>query len=170
MYEPGPLWPKTQSDHCRLYVHTLSGPQELGQMPPCLRAHECRVFIVPLAAMAASLLELRAVLSSEERRRADGFHFVRDAAMFVVIHGVLRHLLAYRDADWRKEDGFVVMYTGAHGPANDLKTALDAASRLKESEPSVRFVFVGSGKEKIAHPPQAGCGAVCAGGACHCHG
>lgn len=55
---------------------------------------------------------------------------------------------AYRDADWRKEDGFVVMYTGAHGPANDLKTALDAASRLKESEPSVRFVFVGSGKEK----------------------
>lgn len=55
---------------------------------------------------------------------------------------------AYRDADWRKGSGFVVMYTGAHGPANDLMTALEAAALLRDSEPSVRFVFVGSGKEK----------------------
>lgn len=112
MYEPGPLWPKTQSDHCRLYVHTLSGPQELGQIPPRLRAHECRVFIVPLAAMAASLLELRAVLSSEERRRADGFHFARDAAMFAVIHGVLRHLLARLLATAPEAVGFTVQPGG----------------------------------------------------------
>ena len=81
-------------------------------MPPCLRAHECRVFIVPLAAMAASLLELRAVLSSEERRRADGFHFARDAAMFAVIHGVLRHLLARLLATAPEAVGFTVQPGG----------------------------------------------------------
>lgn len=45
------------------------------------------------------------------------------------------------------EDAFVVMYSGAHGPANDLETVLDAAKLLKEHE-RIRFVFVGSGKDK----------------------
>ncbi len=42
---------------------------------------------------------------------------------------------------------FVVMYTGAHGHANDLDTVLDAAEMMKE-QADVRFVLVGSGKEK----------------------
>lgn len=45
------------------------------------------------------------------------------------------------------ETAFVVMYCGAHGPANDLDVALDAAELLRE-EPAIRFVFVGSGKDK----------------------
>ena len=39
------------------------------------------------------------------------------------------------------------MYSGAHGPANDLDTVLQAAEILRDHE-GIRFVFVGSGKEK----------------------
>ncbi len=42
---------------------------------------------------------------------------------------------------------FVVMYSGAHGPANDLGTVLKAADRLRD-HPEIMFVFVGSGKDK----------------------
>ena len=45
------------------------------------------------------------------------------------------------------ENAFVVMYSGAHGPANDLETVLNAAELMKDQS-SVRFVFVGSGKDK----------------------
>ena len=45
------------------------------------------------------------------------------------------------------EDDFVVMYSGAHGPANDLETVLNAAEILREHA-GIRFVFVGSGKDK----------------------
>ena len=51
-------------------------------------------------------------------------------------------------ASWRKENEFVVMYTGAHGLANDLDIALAAARILKDRGAAIRFVFVGSGKEK----------------------
>ena len=44
-------------------------------------------------------------------------------------------------------DKFVVMYSGAHGPANDLETALSAAELLKDRK-DIQFVFVGTGKEK----------------------
>ncbi len=42
---------------------------------------------------------------------------------------------------------FVVMYSGAHGPANDLETVLKAAELLRDHA-GIRFVFVGSGKDK----------------------
>ena len=45
------------------------------------------------------------------------------------------------------EDDFIVMYSGAHGPANDLETVLDAADLLRDRL-GIRFVFVGSGKDK----------------------
>ena len=52
---------------------------------------------------------------------------------------------------FREEHGlgndFVVMYSGAHGPANDLETVLNAAELLRERT-DIRFVFVGSGKDK----------------------
>jgi colanic acid biosynthesis glycosyl transferase WcaI len=38
----------------------------------------------------------------------------------------------------------VVMYSGNHGPSNPLRTALDAALRLRE-DPRFAFVFVGGG-------------------------
>lgn len=44
-------------------------------------------------------------------------------------------------------EDFVVMYTGAHGPANDLTTVLAAAEQLKAYD-KIKFVLVGSGKEK----------------------
>ncbi len=46
------------------------------------------------------------------------------------------------------EHAFVVMYCGAHGPANDLNVVLDAAELLRE-DTNIRFVFVGSGKDKV---------------------
>lgn len=45
------------------------------------------------------------------------------------------------------KDKFVVMYSGAHGPANDLETVLQAAEILQDRD-DIRFVFVGSGKDK----------------------
>ena len=42
---------------------------------------------------------------------------------------------------------FVVLYAGAHGPANDLGIVLQAADRLRDRSDIV-FVLVGDGKEK----------------------
>ena len=64
-----------------------------------------------------------------------------DAEMFAGADGT-----AFR-AEYGLQDDFVVMYSGAHGPANDLETVLDAAGLLRE-HPEIRFVFVGSGKDK----------------------
>ncbi|MBI9047213.1 MAG: glycosyltransferase family 4 protein, partial [Anaerolineaceae bacterium] len=41
----------------------------------------------------------------------------------------------------------VVLYAGAHGISNDLTILLQAANLLKNN-PQIKFVFVGSGKEK----------------------
>jgi glycosyltransferase involved in cell wall biosynthesis len=55
-------------------------------------------------------------------------------------------------ASFRKENGldsqFVVMYAGAHGISNDLGVFLQAADLLRDC-PTVRFVLVGDGKEKV---------------------
>ena len=47
------------------------------------------------------------------------------------------------------DDDFVALFTGAHGIANGLDTALDAAVVLKErGESSIKLVFIGDGREK----------------------
>lgn len=51
-------------------------------------------------------------------------------------------------------DKFVVMYSGAHGLANDLGVVLNAAAQLRDN-PQVQFVLVGDGKEKPALMSQA---------------
>ena len=43
-------------------------------------------------------------------------------------------------------DGIVVVYAGAHGPANGLDLALDAAEKLADTK--ARFVFIGDGVAK----------------------
>lgn len=55
---------------------------------------QCRVFIVNLGRFYSALPDLWRVLSPAERKRADSFYFFRDAAMFVAVHGSLRHILA----------------------------------------------------------------------------
>ncbi len=47
-------------------------------------------------------------------------------------------------------DDVLVVYAGAHGPANGLDLALDAAADLAVDHPEVRFVFVGDGPTKAA--------------------
>lgn len=44
-------------------------------------------------------------------------------------------------------NGFLVLYAGAHGLSNDLITVLRAAEELK-SDPGIHIVLVGAGKEK----------------------
>lgn len=44
----------------------------------------------------------------------------------------------------------VLIYAGAHGPANGLKVALDAASVLGAEKPPVRFILIGDGPEKAS--------------------
>ncbi|MEX5634515.1 glycosyltransferase family 4 protein [Parafrankia sp. FMc2] len=46
--------------------------------------------------------------------------------------------------------GYVVAYTGAHGPANGLDLVLDAAEKLGNELPEVRFLLVGDGAVKAA--------------------
>ena len=50
----------------------------------------------------------------------------------------------------KRDDGsFVVMYVGAHGPANDLSIMLEGARTLqREGYREIRFVLVGDGQEK----------------------
>lgn len=43
---------------------------------------------------------------------------------------------------------FKVVYTGAHGAANGLDTAIEAAALLATKEPAVQFVLIGDGPEK----------------------
>ncbi len=47
----------------------------------------------------------------------------------------------------KKEDNFLIGYTGAHGIANSLTTLVNAAYILKDKK--AHFVLVGSGQEKI---------------------
>jgi glycosyltransferase involved in cell wall biosynthesis len=49
--------------------------------------------------------------------------------------------------EWNLNDHFVVLYAGAHGPANDLGTVLRAADRLRDRRDIV-FTMVGDGKDK----------------------
>ena len=42
---------------------------------------------------------------------------------------------------------FVVLYAGAHGISNDLEVILQAARQLTSLD-TIRFVFIGDGKEK----------------------
>ena len=49
----------------------------------------------------------------------------------------------------RADGDFVVLYAGAHGPANALDAVLDAAGRLQRRRPGgFRFVLVGDGHDK----------------------
>ena len=43
---------------------------------------------------------------------------------------------------------FIVMYTGAHGSANDLQNVVSAAAILERKNSRVRFRFIGDGPEK----------------------
>lgn len=48
-----------------------------------------------------------------------------------------------------KPDDFVALFTGAHGIANGLDAALDAAAELKRrGEEFIKLVFIGDGREK----------------------
>jgi glycosyltransferase involved in cell wall biosynthesis len=48
------------------------------------------------------------------------------------------------------EDKFVALYAGAHGMSNDLGVVLDCAGLLARSNPEIRIIFLGDGKEKPA--------------------
>lgn len=49
------------------------------------------------------------------------------------------------------EDDFVAIFPGAHGPANGLNAVLDVAVELQEQGiTDIKFVFVGTGREKSA--------------------
>ncbi len=47
-------------------------------------------------------------------------------------------------------DGLVFVYTGAHGPANNLGLLLDAAERVRDDLPDLKFWLIGDGLQKPA--------------------
>jgi len=48
----------------------------------------------------------------------------------------------------KNKDKFKVLYTGAHGPANDLESLVSCASILRDSYPDIHFFLIGDGPEK----------------------
>lgn len=72
----------------------------------------------------------------------------------VVINGVDLPRYAPRprdaalEAEWRLGGTFVIGYVGTHGMAHGLINVLDAAERLKDSAPHIRFLLVGNGAER----------------------
>ncbi len=56
------------------------------------------------------------------------------------------------------EDAFIVMYSGNHAIQHPLDTLLDAAAQM-ESEPRLRFMFVGGGAGKVAVEARIAAGA-----------
>lgn len=55
----------------------------------------------------------------------------------------------FKEKRERKNSKFKVVYTGAHGPANNLETVLEAAKILKEKGfEAIEFSFYGDGPEK----------------------
>ncbi len=62
------------------------------QLPP-LTDREVHIWHVPLDWDAAYVAELHCLLSEDERRRADRYHFHRDRDHFVVARGFMRSLL-----------------------------------------------------------------------------
>ena len=72
----------------------------------------------------------------------------------VVINGVDLPRYAPRprdealEAEWGLQGKFVVGYVGTHGMAHGLINVLDAAGRLKETAPHIRFLLVGNGAER----------------------
>jgi len=73
--------------------------------------------------------------------------------IFLVPNGVDTKIFSPSDKhNWvRKELGlnedFVVLYSGAHGLANSLKTVIESA-RLLQCQSDIKIIFVGDGKEK----------------------
>lgn len=57
------------------------------------------------------------------------------------------HRVLARLREWRQADKYVIVYAGAHGPANGLETALEAASLVRDTT-RIHFLFIGSGPEK----------------------
>ncbi|BAE48949.1 glycosyltransferase family 4 protein [Paramagnetospirillum magneticum] len=72
----------------------------------------------------------------------------------VVINGVDLPRYAPRprdealEAEWGLKDKFVIGYVGTHGMAHGLINVLDAALRLKDTAPHIRFLLVGNGAER----------------------
>lgn len=72
----------------------------------------------------------------------------------VVINGVDLPRYAPRprdsalEAEWGLGGRFVIGYVGTHGMAHGLINVLDAAERLKDAAPDIRFLLVGNGAER----------------------
>jgi glycosyltransferase involved in cell wall biosynthesis len=72
----------------------------------------------------------------------------------VVINGVDLPRYAPRprdgelEAQWGLGGCFVIGYVGTHGMAHGLINVLDAAERLKDGAPHIRFLLVGAGAER----------------------
>jgi len=59
----------------------------------CLSPHDVHVWIARLDQPVAAIADCRAILSNDERARADRFHFERDRTAYTVARAALRSLL-----------------------------------------------------------------------------
>jgi colanic acid biosynthesis glycosyl transferase WcaI len=66
-------------------------------------------------------------------------------------HDDLLEVVPHEENPFRERHGlqgkFVVMYSGNHGPSNPIRTAIEAAKRLKD-RPDIVFLFIGGGLQK----------------------
>ncbi|KIL97699.1 Glycosyl transferase group 1 [Paramagnetospirillum magnetotacticum MS-1] len=135
VFELGDLWPRSIT--------------AVGAMKdsPVIRAIEAlELFLYRRSAAVVALT--RAFKADLIARRIPG------EKIAVVINGVDLPRYAPRprdealEAEWGLKDKFVIGYVGTHGMAHGLINVLDAAERLKETAPHIRFLLVGNGAER----------------------
>jgi 4'-phosphopantetheinyl transferase len=101
-----------------------------------LRDGEVHVWRAMLASSPGDLLELRGILSPDERARADRFHAADDRANFVAARGALRRILA--------------RYTGERPEDLRFSYAAWGKPRLEPAEGARRIEFSVSHSDELA--------------------
>ncbi len=92
----------------------------------------------------------RDILINKKKVPKEKVFFIPNAADFAISDQILNsdfNAESFRkDKNWSNKK--VITYVGAHGVANHLIQVLDTAEIIKESNPEVLFVLIGSGMQK----------------------
>lgn len=124
---------------------------EMGTMSESSPIYRALHAVETLLYRRASLI---VILAEGSRRYIEEQGVPSDRIVFVPNGADTADFIVDEDRDSLRREagfsGFVVIYTGAHGPANGLDLVLDAAAKVATTSPEVRFVLVGDGVEKPA--------------------
>ncbi len=76
-------------------IFPIANLQAISTLTRVLPAYEIQIFTLHLSEIRGELASLPRFLSCEERKRAESFHFDRDANLFIAAHGLLRVIVGH---------------------------------------------------------------------------